>query len=365
MSVAAKLPELGQDVSSPLADFTAFVNAVVEVTRERTQDALEFALITTIHRQIRQESIDLFRLTTAETFDRFERVASIRAGERVVSTIDHTSPQRWVSDDSELAMCFSSAREQMMESGEGQLIHYLPISVGGKVRAALRIAGVAADGRELLFISGLLRVYQNFLVILEDNERDTLTGLLNRKTFDTRISTIIAGNYALHETLPPQGVYERREDADDVNYWLVVMDIDRFKRINDQFGHLYGDEVLLLMARIMRRIFRLDDLLFRFGGEEFIILLAPVTMKGALHACERFRQAVEFYSFPQVGQVTVSMGLTTLRQGDVPTSVISRADMALYYAKESGRNRICHYEKLVEEGALSGQESKGGNFELF
>jgi diguanylate cyclase (GGDEF)-like protein len=119
------------------------------------------------------------------------------------------------------------------------------------------------------------------------------------------------------------------------------------------------------MARIMRRIFRLDDLLFRFGGEEFIILLAPATQKGAIHACERFRQAVEFYTFPQVGQVTVSIGLTALRQNDLPPSVISRADMALYYAKEHGRNRVCLYEQLISEGAICWQESTGGSFELF
>ena len=89
------------------------------------------------------------------------------------------------------------------------------------------------------------------------------------------------------------------------SYWLAVIDIDHFKRVNDLSGHLIGDEVLLLLARQMRVNFRFHDQLYRFGGEEFVVLMRCTNHADALAALERFRHQIEIHAFPQVGPITV------------------------------------------------------------
>ena len=96
-------------------------------------------------------------------------------------------------------------------------------------------------------------------------------------------------------------VGDRRHDANPA-YWLGVIDVDHFKRVNDNFGHLIGDEVLLLLSRLMRTCFRFHDRLYRFGGEEFVAVIRCESEDDALQAFERLRQACEQYNFPQVGQ---------------------------------------------------------------
>jgi diguanylate cyclase (GGDEF)-like protein len=131
-----------------------------------------------------------------------------------------------------------------------------------------------------------------------------------------------------------------------------VVDVDHFKRVNDSFGHLFGDEVLLRMGELMRKTFRGGDRLFRFGGEEFVVILNAADEKLAAASFNRFRISVENHEFPQVGQVTCSIGFTAVSAMDVPTDVVGRADEALYFAKEHGRNQVCCYEQLVAEGAI-------------
>jgi diguanylate cyclase (GGDEF)-like protein len=135
--------------------------------------------------------------------------------------------------------------------------------------------------------------------------------------------------------------------------WLCVVDIDHFKRVNDSFGHLFGDEVLLRMGELMRKTFRGGDRLFRFGGEEFVVILNAADETLAATSFNRFRASVEKHEFPQVGQVTCSIGFTAVSNMDVPTDVVGRADEALYFAKENGRNQVCCYERLVAEGAIA------------
>lgn len=130
------------------------------------------------------------------------------------------------------------------------------------------------------------------------------------------------------------------------------------------FGHLYGDEVLVLMARIKRRVFRQRDKLFRFGGEEFVIVFDCTSLENAKIVLERFREAFEDYDFPQIGKVAVSIGFVCLSYGVVPSVMIGRADQALYYAKHNGRNQVCQYEELVSEDKLAKPEYSD-DLELF
>lgn len=210
-------------------------------------------------------------------------------------------------------------------------------------------------------VNGLLGVYRNFFTVLNEAQRDQLTGLANRKTFDDIIHKI-----ALQRPLPSEPVaQERRADPDQPTFWLGMADLDYFKRINDTWGHLYGDEVLLLTAQLMQGHFRENDYLFRFGGEEFVIILRAADRQQAHHAFERFRTAIATHPFPQVGQVTVSIGVTQMDPTIFSASLLDQADKALYHAKDNGRNQVCFYQTLLENGVIREHEIVSGDIELF
>ena len=201
-------------------------------------------------------------------------------------------------------------------------------------------------------ISSLAAIYGNQMRLLDYSELDTLTRLFNRKTFDETFDRLLTSTVA--GDLDEDQEDRRDQAAVDGAPWLGVIDIDHFKRINDNFGHLFGDEVLLRVGELMRKTFRSSDRLFRFGGEEFVVILNAQTEEIASKGFNRFREAVEAYEFPQVGKVTCSVGITSVAETDVPTDVIGRADEALYYAKEHGRNQVHCYENLLAQGAISG-----------
>ena len=209
-----------------------------------------------------------------------------------------------------------------------------------------------------------MRLYGNFQSLLDYGERDTLTGLLNRKTFDESFLRLTAQPEMVEASLSSLDKTDLRRPQASVAYWLGVLDIDHFKRVNDGFGHLIGDEVLLLMSRLMRSTFRFQDQLFRFGGEEFVVLMRCANAIDAGRALERLRTRVEQHVFPQVGHITVSIGYTEMRAGDTPASAFERADKSVYYAKQSGRNQVHHFADLVAAGLLADQ-ARDSDIELF
>lgn len=210
-------------------------------------------------------------------------------------------------------------------------------------------------------IQTLLKVFGNFQNLLESSQRDALTGLLNRQTFD---STFLKASMPVATDAPQVPAGERRTKA-VTGYWLGVVDIDHFKQVNDGFGHLIGDEVLVLVARIMRQSFRHYDRLYRFGGEEFVILLRGGTEQDAHQAFDRFRRNVASYPFPQVNRVTVSVGFTEVQHKDTPNVTFSRADQGVYQAKRQGRDQVLCFEALVRTGVLASEDTHIGDVELF
>jgi diguanylate cyclase (GGDEF)-like protein len=126
---------------------------------------------------------------------------------------------------------------------------------------------------------------------------------------------------------------------------VMMIDVDHFKKYNDNYGHLIGDKVLKLVAQILKDSVRVVDLVSRYGGEEFSVLLVKTPMDGALQVAERIRQKVEEQQIDVAGKktsVTVSIGVAELNPGFKDAeSFIDFADHALYQAKEEGRNRVC------------------------
>jgi len=197
-------------------------------------------------------------------------------------------------------------------------------------------------------------IYSNQQTMITLNDKDSLTGLYNRKSFDRSMLHLHESNEHRH----------RRSKDNKNSAYLALLDIDHFKKINDTYGHLYGDEVLLLFAQQMQLTFREDDLLFRYGGEEFVVILKDVSHDIAETVLHRFRHYIESYNFPQVDQVTVSIGMTQLDIERMQSEIVSRADQALYYVKEHGRNNVGYYEELLQNGCLQEVVAKD-DIELF
>jgi len=123
---------------------------------------------------------------------------------------------------------------------------------------------------------------------------------------------------------------------------IMLLDIDHFKLVNDNFGHAGGDFVLQAVAQCVNETIRGSDMFFRFGGEEFLIMLSCTDMEGANMLAERIRQKIEALSFAphRTLQITASLGVSTVKEDDSLNTLFERTDKALYKAKETGRNRV-------------------------
>jgi len=152
---------------------------------------------------------------------------------------------------------------------------------------------------------------------------DALTGAFNRRYFNDCLQTAIERHTRFGESA-----------------CLVLLDIDRFKEINDSLGHLAGDAVLKGLVILVRRGVRTLDLLFRTGGEEFALLLPSTSFHGALEVAEQIRALVTAWRPIEGHTVSISVGVSELRRGQSPLEWIGDADRALYRAKRAGRNRV-------------------------
>lgn len=155
---------------------------------------------------------------------------------------------------------------------------------------------------------------------------DELTGIYNRKKFYEFL------NMDFQKVL-----------ISDFKLSLIVMDIDRFKSINDTFGHQTGDSVLREVAQIVSNSIKRSDIFARWGGEEFVVLTPNTSIDGAFKLAENIRENLEIHIFTDIGYLTSSFGVTEAKREDSIDKFIDRADRALYRAKKSGRNRV---EKL-------------------
>jgi diguanylate cyclase (GGDEF)-like protein len=161
---------------------------------------------------------------------------------------------------------------------------------------------------------------------LETAFKDPVTGINNRAAMDTAIRREVE--------------LSRRHNT---SLSLIMLDIDKFKAVNDTYGHLAGDALLKGLAQCLQECIRGTDLVFRYGGEEFAIVLSSTDLPGAQLLAERIRRAVEQREFPldkRAIKITVSVGVACLSPSDDMPILIGRADRALYQAKAEGRNRV-------------------------
>lgn len=209
-------------------------------------------------------------------------------------------------------------------------------------------------------VQGVLEVFTNYFALLDSSQRDQLTGLFNRYSLESNLDRLWS---LLSSKMTGNGEASDARTNDPATYWLCILDVDHFKKINDNFGHMIGDEVLIMVTRLLQSALRQSDLLYRYGGEEFVAIIAADDLESATEAFERCRKKIEEFDFPQIGHVTISGGFSDADPSVLSQEIMNRADSALYAAKDAGRNRIFHYGSLVEQGIL--QAVATGSIDLF
>ena len=152
---------------------------------------------------------------------------------------------------------------------------------------------------------------------------DKLTGIYNRRKFDELLHLELDRTKRYNET-----------------FSLILCDVDCFKKVNDTYGHLIGDQVLVKITESIKQSIRLSDVLARWGGEEFVILLPHTTQEDAGIVAEKIRRGIETTLFESVGKMTISCGVSQVQIGDDRSTFFQRVDSALYQAKKRGRNCI-------------------------
>ncbi|MFN6972395.1 MAG: GGDEF domain-containing protein, partial [Rheinheimera sp.] len=174
-----------------------------------------------------------------------------------------------------------------------------------------------------ILTGGLMLISQHRILELEARaERDPLTGLLNRFSMQQRLSAEL-----------------NRCQRDQQPLTLLIFDIDHFKQVNDTLGHQMGDLVIQQVASVSLAAFRNYDLVFRIGGEEFLVCLPGIAQQQAAEKAELLRQQVQSLKILADSAVTISIGFVVAKPGQDLTSLIKQADDALYHAKGNGRNR--------------------------
>ncbi len=171
--------------------------------------------------------------------------------------------------------------------------------------------------------------------------RDTLTGLHNRLYLEDLIFLEL-----------------KKTERYGYPFSIILLDIDHFKQINDCYGHQTGDIVLKQLAGLLKKNSREADILFRFGGEEFLILCPNSNRQNVFSFAEKLRQKIEREPFPTVKHITASFGHTTHTTNDTIETLIERADTALYKAKESGRNQVQPQEHIMKPASNSKYNSR-------
>lgn len=339
------------------------IDSIAEVTRYLDKELIEQSLLSTLSEFEPDQELRLYKVYNHEPDLEIGLVALYSKG---VISRRHVHSRHEIEPDlaSLMAMAVENGELSSVQKAEtGRMVSIYPVfDQDGDLYSLLTQIGPPVAFEDQCMIDGLLRIYANYLSLLDLSQKDKLTSLLNRDRLQTTILQIL-GDQRL-----TQGArhHPKRRAHDPQKHWLAVIDIDHFKRINDTHGHLMGDEVLITFARLMHEVFPDDDLLFRFGGEEFVAIIRADDQERAEPALERFRARVEAYEFPLAGRLTASLGATEISGQSSPEEVIEAADKALYYVKQHGRNRVAFYQDLVEGGEVDPLPgNRSGEINLF
>jgi diguanylate cyclase (GGDEF)-like protein len=351
---------------------STLIEHIVKLTDHRDRDLLELTLSKALIDLLPIGRIVIARVMREEGEKRWLEIARLdaRGGGRVIDPlrVDFQSLVK-LEDASDRFKCLQKRdRIEIAWAGpDGPRINMLPLFSDSRIddEGVIEVHSDAALSPEALqMLDHLRRIYRNMYSLLEFSDRDAMTGLLNRKSLDDAFYSAVledldnAEGRSKDSTDAAQQDQERRHRVPD-NYWLGSATIDNFGLINDKHGHLIGEEVLLLVARVMSNTFRTYDRLYRFGSENYGVLMHCPDEALVLAAFERFRSNVEKYKFPQVGRITVSCGFTTVLADDSPSSALEKTERAVDFAKRSGGNKACSHLGLVRRGFFADTPTTG------
>ena len=179
--------------------------------------------------------------------------------------------------------------------------------------------------------SYILMSFQQHAELAKLAARDSLTGVWNRRSLDEALTQL----FNKHQRKP-------------ITASLIIMDLDHFKQINDTYGHSVGDEILIKIAELLTSVVRISDQVYRYGGEEFVLIAEGADLEGASEIAETIRSRVEASQLFKKQKVTLSLGVAELSQASSAQRWLSLADDALYDAKNKGRNQFCLSPHVVE-----------------
>jgi len=341
-------------------DSVQFIDDLAEITSFESRELIEKSLIETLQEYHNAKSYWLYQVLTKSPKLSLGLLAY--STKKSIITTHEAVAQKLPNHIYEgvidaVSQCTSSIIRNPKDKSEVFLI-YPALDAHKDVFAILIERAEAESLEDKRLAHSFLKIYANYLRLLEKTRRDKLTNLLNRETLEDEITRILILN---SENVPPGFENEpdfennQRSHNGNLRYWLGVLDIDHFKNINDTYGHLYGDDILILVAQLMTDCVRSYDLVFRYGGEEFVILLKAFSEDDAKASFERIRNTIGSHQYAKVEQVTVSIGVTEIYKQMAPSDVIDESDSALYYAKENGRNQTQFYRELVANRLISVQ----------
>ncbi|WP_296508945.1 GGDEF domain-containing protein [Rhodoferax sp.] len=356
----------------------SLIEHLIKLTDHRDRDLLELTLSKALIDLVPIQRVLISKVVSEEGVKRWMDITVLdaRGGGKVVDPLRidfQTLPL--LEDNRDRLHCIQQQQKvEIAWAGEdGPRITYLPLFADptADVEGVLEIHSASAlQDDHLLLIADLARVFRNMYRLLAYSDRDALTGLLNRKSLDdTFYSAVLEELGELEESSAAarQAVLaagQERRHRVPPNYWLGTISVDNYGTINDQNGHLIAEEVLLLVARIMNNTFRTYDRLYRFGGEQFAVLMHCPDEALVQAAFERFRANIEKFNFPQVGRLTICAGFTRVTPDDSPSTALERAERAVDYGQHHGQNKVFSHAELVRKGFFA-EALKIGAVDIF
>ena len=340
------------------------LQSIVDITKQRDLDALEYSLVATLARRLPVIGISILKTVIDNDTVFTEEVVRLFIDKQQKEPFSWSVEPIIIVPDKHYLECIEHSKIITYKHKEGFLRHLFPIDDDTQTIGCLVVDSNDGLTDQISLIEGFSQIYQNYMIIFNESERDKLTGLFNRRTFENKLSKLFKSQKNKNKLYETCNLPDRRKFDSEASAWLVITDIDNFKLVNDTYGHVFGDEVILTISQIMKSCFRHSDLLFRVGGEEFVIILEPVRQDVAEKLIDKFRRTISEHKFSLINAVTISAGYTGISEKDYPPAVLENADKALYFAKDHGRNCSYNYEKLVEEGKIT-PARKSGSIDLF
>ncbi len=331
------------------------LDAVVSLAEPRDVPGLNDAFLSILKEHIPHRAVKVYEIVNDFSGRAITVSHSQQTLKLILSTQEKNSAVELEYDDADVQECIQEKIPVAGTSAQSGLIRTLFPIPGLTMPLGLLVIEGRVDDSVKNFLDPLLRIYASHAFILNRNEHDSLTGLFNRHVMENKLNQIYQCQLS----------GKRKNDNKNQTWCIALLDIDYFKKINDQHGHLFGDEVLIMFSRFLQTSFREEDLLFRYGGEEFLVALKNIDLDMAQATLNRFRNRIETSPFGPIKQVTVSIGFTALDTTQPLSTIIERADRALYYSKYQGRNQTNCYERLHAKGLVEDSKIDDSNIEMF